>query len=286
MDIVDAQIHMGPGRIEETVAQMDALGIRGAIVDEYWLTDFSGQPFHAFDGGRRPVAPTAELASRLHPDRFAWLLRVHPADPEYASIIRQVRDALGARALRIDPGLSPATSALFAQGGYDHLLAAAADSGLPVFAFAPDQPEAFARAAAAFPGLRLIVDHCGLYSNGMRATIGGGRPALDAEGQLAMFDRVLALAEYPNIALKWGHASAMFDQPVWPGHGLWPILRRAISALGADRVMWASDFSVNQRGECWAQLLYGQLADPGLSAVERAQVFGGTVRTWLGWPAA
>ncbi|MCB2072830.1 MAG: amidohydrolase [Novosphingobium sp.] len=285
MDIVDAQIHFGPGRIDETLTAMDALGIRAVLIDEYWLRSFANEPHHALPGEvQRPVAPTAELAAQIHPERFSYLLRINREDPEYAGIVRQVRDAPAARALRIDPGLSGAERAEFAAGGYDHICKAAGDCGLPLFVFAPDQPEAFARLAGAFPDLRIVVDHCGLFSNSMRASIGGGTPALNDEQQLVMFDKVLSLADFPNVALKWGHSSAMFDKPAWPGEGLWPILRKAIGRFGAERIMWASDFSVNQRGESWADLLYGVLGDPDLTQEEREWVLGRTARTWLDWP--
>jgi predicted TIM-barrel fold metal-dependent hydrolase len=124
-----------------------------------------------------------------------------------------------------------------------------------------------------------------VFSNSMRASIGGGLPARDEAQQLALFDEVLALADYPNVALKWGHSSGMFDKPVWPGEGLWPILRRAISRFGAERIMWASDFSVNQRGESWAELLFGVKGDPDLSQDEREWILGRSVRSWLDWPA-
>jgi len=286
MDIVDAQIHIGPGGIDEVLSAMNALGIRAALVDEYWLRNFNNEPNHPVpNGATRPVAPTAELAAQLHPERFSWLLRIHRADPEYAAIIRQVRDAPGGRALRLDPGLSPDEMRRFATGEYDHICAAAADSGLPLFVFAPDNPEAFARCAGKFPDLRIIVDHCGLFSNSMRATIGGGVPAKNEIEQLAMFDQVLALADFPNVALKWGHSSAMFDTPAWPGKQLQPVLRRAVSRFGAERIMWASDFSVNQRGESWGELLFGQRANEDLSQSEMAWVLGGSLRQWLGWPA-
>jgi predicted TIM-barrel fold metal-dependent hydrolase len=286
MDIVDAQIHMGPGRIDEVLAAMDALGIRAVLVDEYWLRSFNNEPHHALPGGAyRPLAPTAEMAAQLHPERFSYLLRVHPDDPEHAAVIRQMRDAPGGRALRVDPGMSRASAARFAEGGYDHLFSAAADAGLPVFVFAPHQPAAFARIAGKFPQLKIVVDHCGVFSNSMRASIGGGLPARDEAQQLALFDEVCALAEFANVALKWGHSSGMFDKPAWPGEGLWPILRRAIAAFGAERIMWASDFSVNQRGECWADLLYGVKGDPDLSREELGWILGRSIRTWLDWPA-
>lgn len=285
MEVLDAQIHMGPGGIAEVLAAMDALGIAGALVDEYWLRSFANEPHHKLaNGAQRPVCPTAELAAQLHPGRFSWLLRIARGDPGFAAIIRQVRDAPGGRALRIDPGLSPEEGEAFSSGGYDAIFAAAADAGLPVFVFAPDRPEAFARAARAFPDLRLIVDHCGVYANSMRRSF-ARLPELTKAGQMAMFDRVLALSECPNIALKWGHASAMFDSPVWPGEGLWPILRRTVDAFGAGRVMWASDYSANQRGESWAELLFGLRGCPDLGEAEKALVLGGTLRRWVDWPA-
>lgn len=286
IDIVDAQIHLGPGRIDETLAQMDALGVSGALIDEYWLRSVSGEPHHGLPRGYRPVAPTAELAAQLHPARFSYLLRINRHDPEYAGVIRLMRDAPGCRALRIDPGMSRADAAAFAAGGYDPICAAAADAGLPLFVFAPDDPAAFARVAARFAGLRLVVDHCGLFSNAMRASIGGGLPPRDAAGQLALFDEIAALGRFDNVALKWGHASGMFDSPAWPGEGLWPILRRALDGFGPERVMWASDFSVNQRGESWADLLYGVRGDPDLSDSERRWVLGGALRRWVDWPAS
>ena len=283
-EIVDAQIHIGPGGIAEVLSAMDALGIKAALLDEYWLRSFANEPHHLLeDGTQRPVAPTAELACQLHPDRFAYLLRVDLRDPDYAAVIRQVRDAPGGRALRVDPGMTAERRKAFAGGGYDHIFAAAAEAGLPLFAFAPDDPAAFARAAQAFPSLRLIVDHCGVFSNSMRSSF-AQLPELDEAGQMALFDGVLALSQYPNVALKWGHASAMFDRPAWPGEDLRPILRKAIDAFGASRVMWASDFSVNQRGESWADLLYGVLGNPDLSQGEREWLLGKSLRTWLDWP--
>lgn len=284
MDIVDAQIHIGPGGIAEAVAGMDGIGISAALIDEYWLRNFANEPHNVLPGGtQRPIAPTAELAAQMHPTRFSYLLRIDRQDPDHAFIIRQMRDSPYGRALRIDPGLTPATRALFGDGGYDHITAAASENGLPLFIFCPDSPQAFARLARKFPDLRIGIDHCGLYSNSMRASF-GELPERDEAGQLALFDEVLALAEYPNVALKWGHASAMFDIPAWPGGGLQPLLRRAISAFGAERVMWASDFSVNQRGESWADLLFSVKANFDISEQERAAVLGGSLRSWLNWP--
>ena len=283
--IVDAQIHIGPGNIDSVLAAMDALGIRAALLDEYWLAGFANKPHHVLaNGAQRPVSPTAELAAQLHPARFRFLQRVSRHDPDVAHVIRMVRDNPGALALRIDPGMSPAEMSALAAGDYDHVMAAAADHALPVFLFAPDAPDTLAALAGRFPSLRLIVDHCGIYSNSMRASF-GGTLLQDAAGQLALFDQIIALSRFPNVALKWGHFSGQFDIPAWPGDQLRPILRRALDGFGPDRVMWASDYSVNQRGESWAELLFSVRGHDDLSGAERDAVLGGALRGWLGWPA-
>lgn len=286
MDIVDAQVHIGPGRIEETLAAMDALGVRSVLIDEYWFGGPRvGDPgYEVPDGAFRPIQPTAELAAMLHPERFSYLVRLDRKDRDVAAVIRMARDAPYARALRITPGMQPAEADAFAAGAYEPICAAAADADLPLFIFAPGRAQAVGRYAQKFPSLRIVVDHCGLFSNSMRRTLGRG-PPLDHAAQLAAFDEVLALADLPNMALKWAHAPAMFEAPGYPGEGLWPILRKALDRFGAQRVMWASDVSANQTGESWAELLFGVIGDPDLTQAERQALLGGTARTWLDWPA-
>jgi predicted TIM-barrel fold metal-dependent hydrolase len=284
MDIVDAQVHMGPGGISESLAAMDALGIRAVLIDEYWMTNPPTDPGYRLAGGAfRPVQPTALMASMLHPERFSYLVRVDPKDPELAAIIRMAGDAPHARALRITPSMSAADAQAFADGACDQVFAGALDCGLPIFVFAPGLMPQLGSYARKFPALRIVIDHCGLISNAMRRMT-GDPTAASPEAQLAAFDDVLALAELPNVALKWAHAPAMFDAAGYPHEGLRPILRKALDRFGAERVMWASDITFNLTGESWAELLFTIVNDAGLSQAERAALLGGTARTWLDWP--
>lgn len=286
MNIVDAQVHIGPGRIEETLAAMDALGIRSILIDEYWFGRAKGDPGYAVpDGAYRPLHPTAELAALLYPDRFSYLVRLDRNDREVTTVIRMARAAPHARALRITPGMWPAEVAAFAAGEYERICAAACDCGLPLFMFVPGRARDVVQYARRFPSLRVIVDHCGLLSNSMRQKIGSGGAPKPREAQLAAFEEVMTLADFPNVGLKWAHAPAMFETPGYPGEGLWPILRKALDRFGADRIMWASDASANQTGESWGMLLFGMLGNPHLSPAEREDVMGGTARAWLSWPA-
>jgi predicted TIM-barrel fold metal-dependent hydrolase len=177
----------------------------------------------------------------------------------------------------------PQEADALAAGQYNAIFSAACDYDLPLFVFGARRPTDVAQYARRFPSLRIIVDHCGLVSNLMRRVIGGEGP-LNREAQLASFEHFLALADLPNVALKWAHAPAMFDAPAYPGEALWPILRRAIDRFGADRVMWASDSSGNQTGESWAELLFSMMGNRDLSLAERQALLGGTARAWLNWP--
>lgn len=287
LDIVDAQIHFGPGKIEEILASMDALGIRSVVVDEYWLKNFfSYDPHHVLENGEiRPICPTAELAALLYPDRFAWMLRINPRDPQYRSMVRWVKEAPSGRAVRLIPGMNPMDIQAFASGEYDAVLAAAQQEQVPVSLYLPDQPQMIADTARKFPELKLIVDHCGLYNNAMRTGLSGAG-IFTREEQMDMFNQVLKLSDCHNVALKWAHYSSMFEIPAFPGTGLWPVLRKTISAFGPERILWASDFSVNQAGENWGELLYSMKANADLTQEEMAAILGGNARRWLGWTIA
>ncbi|WP_157220756.1 amidohydrolase family protein [Flavisphingomonas formosensis] len=288
MDIVDAQFHYGPGGIDQALAMMDALGIASAVIDEFWIGEWNGYPGYRLPNGVfRVTQPTIELAAILHPTRFTSLLRVDRRDPEVSSLIRLAGQAPHVKAIRIiGPGMEKPEGDAFVAGDYAELFAATERAGLPLFVFAPRQLEAIARYAREFPGLRVIVDHCGMLSNGMRRFLAGyegvsGGP----DAQLADFEQVLRLADVPNIALKWVHAASVFELPPYPGEKVWPILRRAVDAFGAERVMWGSDASVVHTGECWGEILFSLRANTELSEAETAAVLGGSIRKWLDWPA-
>ena len=68
MDIVDSQVHFGPGGVNELFARMDALGINAVLADEFWGLDNWGPGYRLANGVLRVTAPTAELAATQHPN--------------------------------------------------------------------------------------------------------------------------------------------------------------------------------------------------------------------------
>lgn len=283
MDIVDMQFHLGPGGTDLALAKMDALGIAACVIDEFWFGDRFGFPGYKLGSGFfRTTLPSLELAATLHPNRFTGVLRVDRRDPEVAHVIRLAAQAPYVRAIRlVTPAFEREEGSAFEEGAFAPVFAAACDSGLPVCVTAPLQLEATAAYARQFRDVKIIVDQCGLLSDGARRYL-GLEPS--PEDRLLAFDKVLSLSSHPNIGLKWVHAHDIFELSPFPGEELRPILRRAINAFGADRVMWGSDASVAHTGATWAEMLFGLRINADLTPQELTALVGGTARNWLNWP--
>ncbi|MDE1995739.1 MAG: hypothetical protein KGI75_24785, partial [Rhizobiaceae bacterium] len=97
MEIIDAQVHANQFGIDTAVGIMDALGVNGAVIDEWpWVQ------FRLPNGAWRHEFPKAQAFVRAHPSRFAYVGRVDPLDPEMKDIMVDMRDWPGLLALRVD----------------------------------------------------------------------------------------------------------------------------------------------------------------------------------------
>ena len=286
MDIVDSQIHFGPGGVDEILAEMDALGIQACLVDEFWGLETWGPGYTLPNGVFRPTRPTIELAAVQHPERFGYVARVERLDPEVLGLIRIAADDPNARAARLVPAVTAAECQAFENGDYAEIFQTCLDAGMPVFLYIAGHVELMPQYLEQFPTLQFIVDHCGMPMEegiGMldEETPDGGAAHKGAD--VSYFDEVLKLAAYPNVALKWSHAQGMFGELKYPSPGLIPYLRRAIDAFGVERIMWASDRGGNQTGETWEQLLHYLLDSEGVTDEEKVWLFGKSARTVLSW---
>jgi len=289
MDIVDAQVHVGRGKIDATLEAMDALGIRSVVIDEFWGTG-PGTHFSHIDPGHRlpngawrATWPTAMEAAQCHPGRFAFLARIDPLDPQLESVMRVAGSTPNCCAFRLQPVWTSDEAAAFAKGAYEKLPDIAQDIGLPVCVFIPGYVELLEPYVKKYAGLNFIIDHCGLGFAGLPAI----RPEPEASFCVtpAYFARVVALAKYPNVALKWSHAQDRFGVQTYPYEGLRPYLRRAISAFGADRLIWASDKTVIP-AHSWSDMLHYLRDDAELSRDEKEWILGRSARMIFNFPAA
>lgn len=285
---VDTQVHLHglvpPDKradhglvVEAAVAAMNAVGVDIVLIDEAFGVAPDGLntlPGHRADNGAwRSDHPLSEVAVAMYPDRFGYMTRVDPADPDLDDVVARLRATPGAAAIRIS-GHDPA----FAAGGYAPLFAAAEAHGMPVLVFLmfSDDPLGELRPyLERFHEIPIGLDHAGL-----------DHPKRDETGWSleAALEPILGLAIYPNLLIKWEHAERISAEP-YPFADVVRSLRSVIEAFGATRVTWASDVTMASdpatpyRQSCtWAEALQYLASSELLTAAEKERILGGTAR--------
>lgn len=278
MDIVDAQVHFNLlGTLEAGMAAMDAVGVNALLYDEYWAFDAHNRilPGYELPGGAfRQVFPLAEEAALRHPERFAYLVRFDRHDPELEALVATIRTMPQRKALRVVPWTSEGFQQ-FADGADEPLFAAAQKHGIPVFVLLPGRTRQLHRYLHAFPDVPVIVDHCGVMLS----------PGRLHDDHLSGFDDVLALAQFPNVALKWSHAPRL-SAGAYPYPDVLDMLLRVVEAFGPQRVMWGSDHTQSRDHHSWAESLYYIRDTTELSPEEKGWILGRSLRAILQWPAS
>ncbi len=119
------------------------------------------------------------------------------------------------------------------------------------------------------PGLRLIIDHLGRLSG------------TKDEAAFANLPDMLALAKYPNVAIKATGAPS-YSSEAYPYRNIHGHLRRIYDAFGPERMFWGTDIT---RMPCsWRQcvtLFTEEL--PWLPARDKELIMGRAVCAWLDW---
>jgi L-fuconolactonase len=253
----------------------------------HWLDEPGLEPI------RRPFLPAdlvAELAAagvdrtvlveggRCHPDEAAEFLGYAAATPQIAGVViwADLTDPGLERTLAGHRGelLVGVRSQVQGEPDPDYLDRADVRRGLAVVAAAglvfdlvvrADQLPAAARAAAAVPEVRLVLDHL-------------GKPRIDqgAIGLARWRDPLSALADRPNVAAK---LSGLVTEagPGWSAAALRPFVGHAVDRFGPERLMFGSDWPVCLLAADYAGVRAAlEAALPDLPAADRAEIFGGT----------
>lgn len=268
MRIVDAQVHIwGQGMpshmhrqvpvftAEELLAEMDAAGVDAALI----------HPPCSWDPDSNALAVEA---ARRYPERFAVMGQFPPNRLENRRLIEGWRKQPGMMGLRW-PLILPEQHDWLRDGTLDWLWLAAEREGLPIAMlgslFLPD----FRRIAEAHPGLKLILDHCGLV-----------RMAKD-EAAFADLDELVALAKLPNVAVKATGAPAYSTQP-YPYRNIQDGLLRIFDAYGPERFFWGTDIT---RMPCSYRQCVTFFTEelPWLRGRDLEWVMGRGLCAWIGW---
>jgi predicted TIM-barrel fold metal-dependent hydrolase len=301
MEIVDAQVHVNRFMsgwqtaeldtdtvLDTAVAAMDAVGVDAVLIAEAWGQAAAGHGTVLPNGVARPDLRFSQRAVERFPGRFGYLASYDPRDPELARLISELRQKPGGLCLRVIPWPQTGELDLFKTGGFDPLFAAAEQYQVPVFVGMPGQAPLLEPYLQKFPKLWMILDHCGVGVTPLR----GGQlsPQLQSwvtptlEGRLKELEFIIAMARYPNLAIKWSNAQSRLSGEAYPHRDAVGHLRRVIAAFGAERVMWASDYTESRALHSWAQSLHYLLSSDLLSETEKEWVLGRSVRQMLDWP--
>jgi L-fuconolactonase len=135
-----------------------------------------------------------------------------------------------------------------------------------------------------FPNLNIIIEHLG----GVGAFFGQGRadptPAYD------IYNRVLALAKYPNTYMKVPGLGEICPRPMpmvqpMPFTDIPPVVEMALDAFGANRLMWGSDFPPSASREGYGNTLrFPREHVKFKSEEDKEWVFGKTAMTLWKFP--
>jgi L-fuconolactonase len=233
--VVDTQVHiwapntperpwvLGPERAhlpvpldaETVIALMDEAGVDRAILVPPSL-----------EGDRNDLCLRA---ARDYPHRFAVMGRLqldHPAAPDRLKKMKTQPGMLGARLTFHRDNDRP----LLTNGTADWFWPAAEALGVPVMVHAPERLPQIAEVARRHPKLTLIIDHMGF-----------ARETSD-ENASAGADRVLPLADFPNVSVKVSALPCYSSEP-YPFRNLHGPLQRIIEGFGIRRSFWGSDLS-------------------------------------------
>src|SRR5713101_5807223 len=212
MLIVDAQIHLWSQGIptnalhrqipsysaEECLREMDAGGVNAALIHPPGWDPNSGA--------------VAEAAAQKYPNRFAILGQFPLDKPESRDLIAGWKSRPGMLGLRFAL-LAPHQQSWPTDGTMDWLWPACEKAGIPIALFATSFLPALGQIAQRHPKLRLLIDHMAVVPNAKDAAAFASLPEL------------IALAKYPNVAVKASGAPAYSSEP-YPYSNIHPYIRQ------------------------------------------------------------
>ena len=265
-----------PGTASAALAKLgwDAPGTAEALADR-WVgeLDRAGVSRAALIASVPGDAGSVSEAVARHPRRLVGFFMVDPTQPDAATQAAAALDAGGLRGMCLFPAMHR-------------------------FALHDDRVRRLFEVAAARPGTVLFV-HCGVLTVGVRSKLGLPSPfeirhgnPLDLQAVAAAFPMVpiiiphfgagllreaLMIADICGNVLLDTSSSNSWIKYYGGGLTLSGVFRRALSVVGADRLLFGSDSSFFPRG--WVSDVFeaqsSALDEIGAGATVREQIFGG-----------
>lgn len=268
MPIVDAQVHIWRNHLptnpnhrqirdftaDDLLKEMDEAGVDAALIHPPGWDPDSNQ--------------LAIGAAQAHPTRLGILGNFPLDQGPNRELVEGWKSQPGMLGLRWALN-QPHQEAWTRDGTLDWLWPIAEASGVPIAFIGPGTQAMIGRVAERHPGLKLIVDHLG--------RIGGAKD----DAAFANISELLALAKFPNVAVKATGAPSYSSEP-YPYRNIHGYLHEIYDAFGPNRMFWGTDIT---RMPCsWRQCVTVFTEElPWLSATDKDLIMGQAVCAWLDW---
>lgn len=271
--VVDAQVHVynaesddhpwathllpGPPEVtaEQMVGAMASAGVDAAVI-------VSPGTIYRFD-------PTVAFeAARAHPDRYRTVVPVDPTRPDAGDRVRELQEERSLVGVRLMLwGDVEREAALRARDFFS-----AVDNATTFVSLLCTDPNTVSALVRSFPETRFVLDHFGL-----RQPMEKPVPS----DILSDVHKVLALAEYPNLAVKLTAGPSLSAGP-FPYVDAIEVVHRYIGAFGVERCAWGTDWT---RTGSFASYREGveYVQHARLSQSELARLTGGTIADLSRW---
>jgi len=128
------------------------------------------------------------------------------------------------------------------------------------------QTEALGQLADKYPSLRIAVGHFGMAGRG------------DWLSQIR-------LAERDNVRIESGGITWLYNDEFWPFPSAVKAFREAISLVGAEKLMWGSDYPRTMTAVTYRMSLDFLLLSAELTEEEKKRILGENARAFYGFPA-
>ena len=272
MLIVDSQIHIWQnGKMSSHHRQIPTYSIADALA-EMASAGVDCAVIHPPSSLGEAVNVYAVEAVRQHPDKFCILGHFDLESPDRENTFAHWRERTGMLGFRFTFN-QPHQQAWWTDGSLNWFWAACekADYRIGLLASGAHMA-ALAKIATAYPRLKLHIDHIGR---------GGGGKGVADDAVFADLEDMLALAKFPNIAVKLSGAPSYSTQP-YPYKNIHGYLRQIIEAFGPERCFWGTDIT---RMPCSYRQCVTMFTEemPWLKGRDLEQVMGAAVVNWLGW---
>jgi len=271
MQIVDSQIHIWEnGRMSPQHRQIPTYSMDDAL-KEMAGAGVDAAVIHPPSSLGEAVNVLAVEAARRHPDKFCILGHFDLQRPDRIDTVKNWRQRPGMLGFRFTFN-QPHQQSWWNDGSLDWFWAACEKEKLPIGLLAGGHMADLGRIAERHPGLKLHIDHHGRG--------GGGASATD-DAAFSNLGEMLALARYPNVAVKLSGAPSYSSEP-YPYRNIHKYIRQIFDAFGPQRCFWGTDIT---RMPCSYRQCVTMFTEelPWLKGRDKELVMGDAICAWLGW---